>query len=170
VLRLRGLADQALINQRNASADLSGVKADDIAKGGTGSGGSKKNSPSTVSNTVVRAKTAGNDAIQTVFDNIWAKSGGANPPAGWNEEEDGVWGQSDEYKAKVKWSNEQRRKSFGTIMLRTITAMSAHLKALGYTPFQIKKMAYQTVSARVQPPSWWTTANKDFLSKLAGKG
>jgi hypothetical protein len=167
--RLKGMANAALINQRNASANLSKVKADDLIANPGGSSKNKPPSPSTVSNTVVRATAAGNAAVETVFDNIWKKAGGDDPPAGWDEEKDGVWESSPQLKARQKYYLAQRQKSFGTIMLRTISAISPHLKALKYTPFQIKKAAYQIVSAKVQPPPWWTTANKSFLGQLAGK-
>lgn len=105
----------------------------------------KGTSPSTISTTTARAMKAGQAALEKVTDAIWAKmpNSGADP----KEDPEGYASASDAYNA---WLDSG--KSFGTAMTRVIAAISPHLKAIGYTPKRIRLVAYQIVSAEIDPP------------------
>lgn len=100
-------------------------------------------SPSTVSNTVKRATDAGEAALTKVTDAVWKKMPGSNAGQG-----------TPEYaKAEAAYNAWlDSGKSFGTAMARVITSISPHLKAIGYTRSQIRRAAYQIVSAEIDPP------------------
>lgn len=129
----------ALTAQRNASAGLSNAKAGVVAANPTGA---KPASPSTISNTIARANKAGTTVLETVLDNIWAAAPGAQAKIG-----------SPEYNAAVAWNKRQATRSFQTAFTKVVKAISPHLKALKYSPLQVRKMAWDIVNAKVTPPA-----------------
>jgi hypothetical protein len=103
--------------------------------------GSKKPTPSTVSNTVKRATDSGNAVLDQVLANIAAKFPAPDPKS-----PDFADAQA-AYRAYL-----DNGSSFKTAMTRVIKAMYPHLKTLGYSQSRIRKMAYQIVSLQMQPP------------------
>lgn len=112
-----------------------------VAIPGKSSGGSGGESASTVSNTVKRATTAGDTALEKLTDKVWAKTPGADSEVG-----------TPEYAKATAVYQSLLRKSFGSAMYRVITAIGPHLKTVGYTPAQVKRRAYEIVSAEIDPP------------------
>lgn len=159
-LRLQGLTDAALIAQRNASASASTALAGQRNANPTGA---KPPSGASVSTGVVRANTAAAAAINQVFTNIWATvAPSMAPPAGWKapaSDPKMKYVDSPEYAAAyakaTKLSKAKHQAAFGTIMDKTIKAISHVMKPLGYTPAQIKQMAYEQVTQKVPAPVWW---------------
>lgn len=114
-----------------------------VSIGTAKTGGKGKLSPSTISTTVDRATKAGEAVLGKITDNIWAKMMGAGAEQG-----------TPEYSSAEAAYNEflDSGKSFGTAMYKVRMAIAPHLRAIGYTPKQIRQIAYQIVSAEVSPP------------------
>ncbi len=113
-------------------------------------------SPSTLSNTFKRATAAGTAALEKVTENIWNRSGNPAPTIKTVDKETGKTIVVDN-PAFIKANAAYQKfldsgKPFGTAMYRVITAISPHLRALGYTKAQIKRAAYDIVSAEIDPP------------------
>lgn len=119
------------------------VAPPDASAGAPATSNGKAVSPSTASNTVKRATEAGATALEKVTDAIWAKMPGSGAEQGTPE-------YAKAEAAYQAWLDSG--KSFGTAMQRVIVSISPHLKAIGYTPSQIRRAAYDIVSAELDPP------------------
>jgi murein DD-endopeptidase MepM/ murein hydrolase activator NlpD len=108
--------------------------------GPTKSGGSSGESASTISNTVKRATTAGEAALDKVLGKIArATDSGA---------EEGT----PEFARDKAAYDAQLPRSFRSAITRVTQAIGPHLKAIGYTPAQVKVAAFKIVSAEIDPP------------------
>jgi len=163
-LELKGREADALIAQREAGARLSDAKATNLENNPTGA--AKPTNPGTVSSVTNNANKAGVAALNSVLANIWnkAKAGLAMPKSiadkypnteAGKEQAMAEFKQTPAYKAAVKWSEAQRRKSFGTANAKVFLALKQHLKALKYTDAQIRAMAFQIVADKITPPAGW---------------
>jgi hypothetical protein len=135
------------IAQQNA--DTSAARAAQAAL----PGGGKPPSPSTVSNTVARANKVGEQSFFTAAAKVKAGIKGINPPKGWDAKEKGDYKATDEYKAAyAKFMQVASKQYFGTFMYRVVSAIGPHLRALHYSQDQIRRAAYNIVSAHIDPP------------------
>lgn len=121
-----------------------GFEAYDTGKAKAGSGGtSGSGSGDNVSTTVARATEAGKDALETVLANIAVKFPAPDPKT----DPEGFERAKAAYQA---WLDSG--KSFRSAITRVTVAIGPHLKNIGYTPSQIKRAAYEIVSAEMRPP------------------
>lgn len=100
--------------------------------GDAGTGGSSSSLPSVP--TIV--KNAGNGALEIVTDKVWASA---------------VKGANSEEEAKRIYDS-RLSASFKSAMTRVIQAISPQLKQIGYSPAQVKTVAYSIVSSKIRPP------------------
>mgnify|MGYP001610831865 FL=1 len=135
-----------------------------VAIPGKGSGGAGRESASTVSNTVKRATTAGEAALEKVKANIFGKIPGA-----YAAKDSPEYASAEE--AYQAWLDSGT--SFGSAMKRVTAAISRHLKAIGYTPAQVKRAAYEIVSAEFDPPKGYKppkATNVSYSMTYSGGG
>jgi hypothetical protein len=113
----------------------------------TVAGGGKTVTATERSTTLKRADDAGDAAMEKLLQKVWSKA-----PEGGGYTEPGT----DEYAKAQEWYQGQLPKSFNSAMTRVITAIGPHLRAIGYTPAQVKQRAYGIVSAQIDPPPGYT--------------
>jgi hypothetical protein len=152
------------IAQQNADAHMISANASATrAVNATKPGGGKPPSASSVSTTVARANKAGTDAFTKEMTRLLAKQPGAHAPKGTSQKD---WALQPEFQAaKAAAAHEASIHDFGNLMYRVIESMNDHLRPLGWNAHQIKKAAYELISATIPAPPAWLQANPGYGPK-----
>jgi hypothetical protein len=111
------------------------------------------------------AQTEGAKTAAQVIRSIALATPNINPPAGYDTKNND-WTADPKYISAKKEAQRRATLNFGTVMYRTINVIGSYLKEIGYTPTQIKRMAYNIVSPLAPAPVSWLQKNPGFGPKV----